>query len=55
MSDPKVLVFWIEDKTTSIVIKKNTKVKKNKNGEEIVQAKWDRKFYDVIIVAENGK
>lgn len=54
MSDPKVLVFWIESKETSILKKSDTRVVKNRHGEESVRAKWDGKYYDVKIVAENG-
>lgn len=55
MSKVKFLVFWKESKETSILSKKDIKTKKNANGEEISQAKYDGKYYDIEIVAKNGK
>lgn len=52
----KVLVLWIESKTSSIIDESEIRIKKNRKGEEIgVQGKWDGKWYDVKIITRNGK
>lgn len=57
MVDTSCLVFWKDTEEISILKKSETKVKpgRKREGEIQHQAKWDGKWYDDKILAENSK